>query len=148
MAVLGQDALGVKLNTFHAHRMGQARVAHTHDFAIGRPCRDRQFLGATRAFNGQGVITVHGELGRQAREYTFARSLNQAGFSVHQLLGPNDLSAKRCAYALVAQAHAQDRQLSHEMLNRSHRNSRFVGRTRAGGNHQAIRLPGVDTLAF
>jgi hypothetical protein len=73
------------------------------------------------------VVTVDGELLRQARKHAFLRGGDDTGFAVHQFLSPNDLAAKGRTNALVPQAHAQNGQLAHEVLNRRHRNARFRG---------------------
>jgi hypothetical protein len=66
--------------------------------------------------------------------------------TVHQLLGMHDLAAEGRAYALVAEADAEQRDPAGEFLDRCHRDAGFGRRTGAGRNHDAVRLHRGDFL--
>jgi hypothetical protein len=140
VAVLGQDAFGVELHAFNRQRL----VAHAHDFAVLRPGRHFQHLGAGGALDGQRVVAVDRELFRQPGKHALLRGGDDAGLAVHQLLRADDVAAKRRANALVAQAHAQDGQLAGKVLDRSHRDAGLGRRAGAGRNDQAIELPALQ----
>ncbi len=63
---------------------------------------------------------------------------------MHELLGPHDGAAKCSTDGLVAQAHAQNWQLTGKVPDGRHRDARLCGRAGARRDHEAIELPGVE----
>ena len=73
------------------------------------------------------MVAVDGEVFGQIGKDALLGGVDDAGLAVHELLGADDAPTKRCAYALVPQAHTQNRQLAREMLDGRDRNACFGG---------------------
>ena len=69
---------------------------------------------------------------------------HRAGLAVHHLARTHHITAKRLADGLVAQAHAEDRQLAGEVFDGFKGHARFARRTRARRNHNALRVQRGD----
>ena len=147
VAVLGQDGLRMELHALERRaRAGQLAVAHAHDLAVLRARRDDQLGRAGLALDRQRVVADHAELARQAGVDALAVGGQRAGLAVHLALRAHDAAAERRADALVAQAHAQDRQLADVGLDRRHAHAGLGGRAGPGRQHQVIGLQRADLL--
>ena len=142
MPVFGEDGFGVKLHTVH----GQRLVAHTHNFAVVRPGCYFKALRQRLALDDQRMIACCGERIGQSAEYAVAVVVNLRSLAVHQRLGVNDLAAKSLSNALVAEANAEQRDFTGEVLDRGNRNTGFVRRTGAGRDDKVLRIQFFDLL--
>src|SRR6185503_10238183 len=136
MAVLGKDRLRVELHAFDRERL----VAHAHDLSVIGPRADLEASGQARPLDRKRMIAGCLETVGQSFEYAAAVVVDRGDLAVHQLGGVNDVPAESLAYALVAQAHPQDRSLAGKALDERHRDARFVGRARPGRNDDARRI--------
>src|SRR5271169_7242713 len=123
---------------------GQRLVAHTHDLAVVGPCGEFQAVRHRIALNHQRVVARGGERAGQACEYAVAVMVYLRGLAVHQLPGVDDAPSESLAYALVAEAHAENGNLACETLDRLYRDTRLVRRAWAGRNHQMLRVQRGD----
>ena len=96
------------------------------------------------AVDHQRVVAVDRELPWQAGKHALLVGADDAGLAVHLRLRADDGRAKRRANGLVAQAHAQDRQLAGKVPDGGHRHARLARRAGAGADAQARELPGLE----
>src|SRR3989339_165393 len=141
VAMLGEDALGVKLHAFDV----EASVFDAHNFAVVGPSGHLQTGRTAGALDRQRMVAVDGKLRGQTGKHTLLCGGDDAGLAVHQLLGPNDLAAKGRAYGLMPQADAQNRQFADKVPNGSHRNARFSRGAGTGGNDQPVERTSRQT---
>jgi hypothetical protein len=80
----------------------------------------------------------------QAFEHAFVFVEHRAGLAVHDLAGADYIAAKGLADGLMAQAHAQNRQLAGEVLDDVNRDAGFGRGARAGRNDDALGVEGFD----
>src|SRR5438477_6655628 len=66
--------------------------------------------------------------------------------AVHDPRRANDPAAERLSDRLMAEANAEDRNLTGEALDERHADPGLRGRARPGGDDDPLRLPGCDLL--
>jgi hypothetical protein len=119
--MFGEYRLGMELYTDNrVSGMGDG-----HDLPIFRCRRDPKLRRHRLWSDHQGVVTGREEWARQAGENPFTLVIDSGGLAVHWPFGSYDLSAVRCTNALVAQAHAEDRNRASEPLDQLGGDSRF-----------------------
>ena len=101
----GEDALGVEL---HALDVVMA-VAHAHHRAVVSGGRDGELGGDRVGDEGQRVVARPGQRRRQAGEHTAAVVGDLRRLAVHQRRRPGDRGAVGVADRLMAEAHAEHR---------------------------------------
>src|SRR6185312_11224327 len=86
--------------------------------------------------------------GRHGLRHVFEQRLtvvlDTACFAVHQLMRTNNVSAKCSPNRLMAQAHAQYRQLAGKVPDQGNADARLLRRTRTRRNKNVIGLQGLD----
>ena len=102
----------MKLHTFDSKLF----VTHSHDFTILGPCRDLKAVRQRCALDCKRVVSNDRIGAGQVFENANARVRDGRGFAVHDFLRANDVAAKGCTYALMAEAYTQYWQLASEML--------------------------------
>lgn len=142
MSVFGQEGFGVELHALD----GIFLMAHAHNLAVFRPCRDFQTFGQRAAFDNEAVITRTGNRIGQPPKHTLARMGHGRHLTVHQRFGADYPAAERLAYRLMPEAHAHNRQPAGKMAHRRHGNPRFFGRTRTGPDNEILRIQCLDFL--
>src|SRR5882762_4968900 len=121
--MLGEKGLGMELHALH----GELAVAHAHDLAVLGLGRDLQALGQRRPANRKRMIAGRHERTRKSAKHTEARMADRRGFSVHDLTRMHNLAAESLADRLMAEAHAQYRNVAGKLAYRGERDSRFSG---------------------
>src|SRR6478672_3481730 len=125
---------------------GQTLVANAHDVAVVGPCRDFETLRQRLAVDHERVIARRDEWIRQVPENAAAVMPNGRSLAVHELARVHDASTESLSYALVAEAHAEERNLACEAFDKRHRNARLVGRAGSRGNHDTLGLHSRDIV--
>ena len=132
---IGEHGFGMELHALHP----QGPVAQAHDDAV-RFRGDFQ-IGRHRFFlNDQRVVARRHKILRQILEDRFVVVMNAAGFAVHDLRRADDLPPERVSDGLMAEAHAEDRNLPREAPDHVDANARIFRRAGPGRNHDALRL--------
>lgn len=108
MAVFRCDAFGVELDAVD----GAGGVAQAHDEAVPRFGCDDQIRGHRFAFDDQRVITGRGDRRGKVAEDAVAFVMNGICFAVHGDGGADNVAAEGVADALVAEAYAEQGNLS------------------------------------
>jgi hypothetical protein len=129
--------LRVKLHALDRERP----VPHTHDLAILRLGGDREACRNRLALDDQRVVARRSETIRDFREHALAIVADARDLAVHHVLRPHHFAAERLADRLVAQAHAQDRDLPGQAPEQLEGDSGLGRRARPGRNHDA---PGIQ----
>src|SRR5882762_2475555 len=119
--MFGKKRLGMELHALHA----ELTVAHAHDLAVFRLCRDLQALGQGRPANRKGMIAGRHEWTRQSAKHAEAEMPDRRGFSVDDFTRVHDLAAEDLADRLMSEAHAQYRDHAGKLAYRSERDPRF-----------------------
>src|SRR5258708_4589162 len=138
MAVLGQNRFRVELHALDREFL----MAHAHDFTIGRPRRYFQAIRQRLALDRERVITRYAEMLRQIGKHAPAIGFDRAYLAVHDGLRAHHASAERFADSLMAQADAENRDLSRELAQHVERDARMlrVARPRRQADPLGIQL--------
>ncbi len=110
MTKLGQNRLGVKLDTFYRI----VAVPEAHDLVNlaalqFSPGRDFQAIRQRHAIDDQGMIARRGKRRGEILENTFPLMMNRRGLAMHDTARFNDITAEHLADTLVSKANAQER---------------------------------------
>ena len=105
VAARGEDRLRVELHALDR----QLAVAQAHHDAVVGLGRDLQHVGHRLPLHDQRVVAGRLERARQTLEHAGVVVSDERGLAVHDLRRPHDLAAEDLADALVAEAHAEDR---------------------------------------
>ena len=113
--MFGEHGFRMKLHTFY--RPGF--MAYAHYFASFGPCGYFQGIRKALSLNDKRMIAGGGKRVWQPAKYPRAGVKNGRGFTMHDLFRMDDLAAESLANALMAEAHAQDRDLSSEAFDQA-----------------------------
>ena len=113
MPVFRQNRLRMKLNALDI----QAFMPDAHDFIqipriILCPGSDFKAIRQGGLFDDQGMVTGGGERISKPFKRADIVMINRRGFAMHDVFGMDNIAAKAIAYALMAEANAQDGQSS------------------------------------
>lgn len=111
MSLFGQNGFRMELHPFN----GVLFVAHAHDFAIFRPCRDFEAIRQAFSLDCQRMVPGYRYRIRQATENAFIFMKYGRGFSMHDLPGTDDFSTERRTDGLMTQTYSEKRDFSGEM---------------------------------
>src|SRR5881394_271826 len=114
----------MKLHAFDLHRA----MTQAHDYSIMRARGNFKTIRQAININYQGMITSRGKILVESREDGPAIMKYGRRFPVEEPGSAHHASAKRLSDRLMAETHAQDRNLSAEMFDDIQRYSRIVGR--------------------
>ena len=119
----------------------------------GAAARHLQAVGQARALDQQRVVARRLERARQAGEDAAPVVEDRRGLAVHDLARAHDLAAEGLPDRLVAEAHAQDRDLPGVRRMTSQADPGLVGRARPGRDHDVgrararrCRRPAISSL--
>jgi len=122
-------------------------VANTHDLAFYGFGGDFEAGGDTFAFDEERVVTGGLKALRHSGENIGVLMLNGRGFPMHEVAGSNDFPTKMLSNALMAEAHAKER---NACFSRSLGNGKgaagFIGATGSGGEHDAFGVKRNDLI--
>jgi hypothetical protein len=130
----------MKLHTFQL----MLSVSQSHDDAIRRFRRDRQFARQRFPLHDQRMITRCRKRLRQLPENPLVVMMDFAGLPMKQFRRPNDFPSKGSTQRLVSQANSKNRKSSRQPLNQFNRNPCFQRRARPRRNHDSLRFASSD----
>src|SRR2546422_3162655 len=112
VALLRQDGLGMELYALD----GRGAVAYTHDLAIVALSGDLEARRQARALDRQRMIAPDRERRSQPGEDPLLAVRGGGEFAVHYAPGAHDPTAEGLPDRLMAEAHAEDRDLASKAL--------------------------------
>ena len=80
----------------------------------------------------------------QALKYGFIVVHDRAGFAVHEMSGPDDVSAERFADRLVAEAYSKHRNFTRKVADQIDADACLMRRAGAGRDNDLFRMHGLD----
>ena len=134
-ALRSADGLGMVLQALYRHGL----VPQPHYLAVFALGGDLQTIGQRFALHREGVVAHRVQPLVESLEKPLAVMPYAARLAVHETLCAHDLRAESLRYRLVAEADAENRNLSRERLYRLKRDPRAVGVTRARRDDQRFR---------
>src|SRR5689334_1894985 len=133
----------MELHAFHR----KMTMAQAHDYArsVCFMClrADLQLFRQTLFRHNERVIAGCRHRLRRVLEQRFAIMLDLAGFTVHKLFGPYNISAERRPNRLVSQTNTQNRLLAGKMLDQINADPGHLRRTWAGRDKNMAGLHGL-----
>jgi len=119
---------------------GMLLVLDRHDLAFTarriRPRDDFEFIRQGVWLNHQTMITRGNHRIRDAGKNCFAVVMDLVGFTMHQSISSNNLTAGCCPDGLVAQANTKNWNLAMEVFDALDRDAGFLGSARAWRDNQ------------
>src|SRR5690606_6404341 len=145
VAVLGEDRFGMELHALDRMRA----VAQAHDLLeravlVFGPGGDLEAAGQRVALDHQRVVARGLVAVGQSREHALSGVPDRRGLAVHDPPGAHHPAAVGLADALVAQAHAQDRDPRPQRLDHRDRDPGLVRRARPWRDHDALGRKPLD----
>src|SRR4029079_10422336 len=136
MAVLGGDALGMKLHAVHGPRL----VRKPHDQAVIGFGGDAERVRKAIALDHQRMVARRLERAVDAAEHAFAAMAHLAELAVHRLRRAHHLAAERLADGLMAETDAEDRHARRGVIDQIEADAGLVRRAGAGRQHDCFWL--------
>ena len=130
----------VELHAFNRERL----VTNAHDVAVGSTGGHFEIRRERRFVDDQAVVTREDVLLADGAEEPLAVQVDFFGDAVLDKLGLHNLRAEGITDGLVAEAHAENRELARKVLDGFHGDTRIFGAARTRAHNEAARIQLFD----